>query len=186
MKKILLLIAIVSGLSANAQMPDSTRKTFAPVDIYHGIGLGYNVGFSAADVSYFLDLHMRKRLYLFTRHAINIMSFIDEPRDWEYGLYSTVSFAFRLNGEDKKWQYFPYIGSGLVLGRYYTDNSYSGNSYQRQRIFETGFFPIINFGVEVKCKLKNNRHIGFGINVSSYPGPVAFFNYGWNRAYKHK
>lgn len=184
MRKFLLVTLVALGFNANAQTPDSTRKIFAPVDIYHGVTAGASasniVGIHAG---YYLDLHMRKYLYLFTKYNIHYYKYNAYDDRRQFTLTPSFCFAFRLNGDSKRWNYFPYIGTSLNLASYYTGNwIYPGN---RSSYFDINMTPSLMAGFEVKYRLKDKYNIGLGAEIDTYEGRMrVFVKFGCNRQYK--
>jgi len=188
MKKLITcLLVFVFVAQLNAQTPESTKKVFEPMDIYHGVTTGITANNPGSHAGYYLDLHMRKRLWLFTKYNIHYYTYgiIADDRT-AIALAPSVCFAFRLNGEDKRWNYFPYLGTAINLATYSRGNwLYQNNSHSSS--FDINLVPTLMAGFEAKCRLKDKYNLGLGVEVDSYNGDVrGFVKFGWNRQYKNK
>lgn len=184
MKKPLLCLLCLVWFSANAQTDSIKPKApFAEgVDIYHGIYASYST-YDIPALGYNLDLHMRKRLYLFTKYLL-----VASPESYytlanngyNLMLNTYFNFAFRFNKPGARFNYFPYVGFMLPV-LYYSSGYNTTNNFG---VF--GHSPGLSLGGEVKCRLNNKRTLGFGIDASSYHGFSLFFKYNWNKQYKRR
>lgn len=189
MKKLIIcLLAGVCCLGAKAQTPESTKKEFTKADIYHGIILGTNRPEYQNFIGYHLDMHMRKRLWLFTDYSLFVTRIHNNQPSrtyWGFELYTSTRFAFRLNKENARVNYYPYVGftfSPFIVEHY--SQSWANPYNVSNTVFNLQPSAALTAGIEIKIRLNQKFSLGVGLGAETNRGFIGALKFGWNRQYK--
>lgn len=201
-----LLFATSFSLTCDAQTPDSTKKdSIKIISLIHGIsaGIGYNpilyTERPGPTLGYFVDIFLRGRTWLCigfnfeyyrVRYAGVNNDFFGQPYTYKTNhshidLSIPIQFAFRIGGENKRFNFYPTAGLGLYLPLYSRSSYYRNNALTLRTSgyndLNGPLLPMVNIGFECRWKLSTQYNLSIGINSNYLFYNTFHLKFGWNK-----